>query len=225
MEELLNIYVCIIAPLLLMFFLLKNENKMLNLFLIIGMSVCLTAGYVNDYMIGLTGYTHIQSTYYITPICEEVLKALPILLYVYVFKPKSEMIISSALSVGIGFATLENVYYITVYGAEDFIFLLMRGFATGIMHGLCTAMIGFGSAFIYRKKGLALTGTFGLLCGSITYHATYNLLISSPGLAEMIGIFLPITTAAVCFILLHHPLIKKFKVRFYTKLSLIHKKI
>ena len=223
MGELLNIYVCIIAPLLLMFFLLKDENKILNLFLIIGMSVCLAAGYVNDYIIGLTGYTHIQSTYYVTPICEEILKALPILLYVYIFKPKSEMIISSALSVGIGFATLENVYYITVYGAENFIFLLMRGFATGIMHGLCTTIIGFGSAFIYRKKGLALTGTFGLLCGSITYHATYNLLISSQGLAENIGIFLPITTAAVYLMLLHQPLIKKLKNRFSMKLLMTKK--
>lgn len=218
MEDLLNIYVCIIAPLLLMFFLLKDKNKTLNLFLIIGMSVCLAAGYVNDSIIGLTGYTHIQSTYYVTPICEEILKALPVLLYVYIFKPKSEMIISSALSVGIGFATLENVYYITVYGADNFIFLLMRGFATGVMHGLCTAIIGFGSAYIYRQKGLAFTGTFGLLCGSITYHATYNLLISSQGSAENIGIFLPITTASVCLILLYRPFIKKLKARFSMKL-------
>lgn len=209
MGMLLNTYVCIIGPLLLMLFLSKGKSRILNLFLIIGMSACVVAGTLNNMVISFTGYSHIQSTYYVTPICEEILKALPVLVYVYLFKPESELIVTSALSVGIGFATLENIYYITLYGSGDFMYLLMRGFATGIMHGLCTAIIGYGSAFIFRRKGLALTGTIGLLCGSITYHATYNLLIASTGPAASIGILLPVTTAAACYLLLYWPAFKR----------------
>lgn len=202
MEDLLNIYICIIAPLLLTLFLLKGSNRIHNLFLIIGMTACLTAGYINVSVIGHSGYTPIQFTYYIAPIYEEVLKALPILIFLLLKKPDSKLIISSALSVGVGFATLENIYYIMSYGAKDFMFLLLRGFSTGIMHSLCTAIIGFGFSFIYRHKGMAFSGTFGLLCGTITYHATYNLLVSSSDPAASIGVFMPITTAVLCVILL-----------------------
>ena len=205
MDDLLNIYVCIIAPLLLMFFMLKNDSKKMNLFLILGMSACLAASYANMYLIELTGYSGIQGTYYVTPICEETLKALPVLLYVAIFKPKSENIITASMAVGIGFATLENCYYIMMDGARDFMFLLLRGFATGVMHGICTAIIGLGLVFIISQKGLAFTGTFGLLCSAITYHATYNLLISSRGLVENIGICMPIATAVTVLTVVYKP--------------------
>jgi RsiW-degrading membrane proteinase PrsW (M82 family) len=205
MDDLLNIYICIIAPLLLMFFMLKNDSKKLNLFLILGMTACLTASYVNMYLVGLTGFSRIQSTYYITPICEETIKALPVLLYVLIIKPKSENVISASMAVGIGFATLENCYYIMLDGARDLVFLLMRGFATGIMHGMCTAVIGFGLAFVFNQKNLAFTGTFGLLCSAITYHATYNLLVSSRGIMENIGIYMPIATAAFALAVIYKP--------------------
>lgn len=205
MDDLLNIYVCITAPLLLMFFMLKNDSKKLNLFLILGMSACLAASYANSYLIELTGYSGIQATYYVTPICEETIKALPVLLYVIILKPESENIITASMAIGIGFATLENCYYIMMDGARDFMFLFLRGFATGIMHGMCTAIIGFGLNFVFRQKDLAFTGTFGLLCSAITYHATYNLLISSRSLMENIGICMPITTAIFALVAIYKP--------------------
>lgn len=205
MESLLNIYICLIAPLLLMLVILKGQNRILNLFLIIGMTACLLSAYANSKIIVLSEYNLTQATYYISPILEEVIKAFPIFVYIIFFKTKSESIITAALATGIGFATLENCYYIMVYGASNSFFLLMRGFATGVMHGICTAIIGFGFAYIYNKKILAVTGAFGLLCCSITYHATYNLLISSSGITFIIGIFLPIVTAMVIVILIYKP--------------------
>jgi RsiW-degrading membrane proteinase PrsW (M82 family) len=205
MDDLLNIYVCITAPLLLMFFMLKNESKKLNLFLILGMSACLAASYANVYLIELTGYSGIQVTYYVTPICEETMKALPVLFYVLILKPKPENIITAAMAIGIGFATLENCYYIMMDGARDFLFLFLRGFATGVMHGMCTAIIGFGLIFVLKEKNLAFTGTFGLLCSAITYHAAYNLLISSRGPAENIGICLPVATALFALAVIYKP--------------------
>ena len=205
MDDLLNIYVCITAPLLLMFFMIKNDSKKLNLFLILGMSACLAASYVNVYLIELTGYSGIQVTYYVTPICEEMIKALPVLIYVAIFKPESENIITASMAIGIGFATLENCYYIMMDGARDFIFLLLRGFATGVMHGMCTAIIGFGLAYVLGQKIQAFTGIFGLLWAAITYHATYNLLISSRGLVENIGICLPVATALFALAIIYKP--------------------
>lgn len=205
MNDLLHIYVCIVSPLLLMFFMLSGGSKRLNLFLILGMTACLAASYANQYLINLTGYGQIQATYYVTPMCEEILKALPILFYVLAVRPVSKNIITASIAVGIGFATLENCYYIMIDGAQDFFFLFLRGFATGVMHGMCTAIIGFGLIFIFSHTDLAFTSTFGLLCLSITYHATYNLLVASKGITEKIGVYMPIATAAFLLTAFYKP--------------------
>lgn len=207
MQTLLNIYICIIAPLLLTILIGKGEHRIYSIFLVIGMSACVAAGYLHEYMERLTDYTPVQFTYYISPIYEELLKSASILVFVLIFKPERKIIISSAVTVGIGFATLENVYYIMQFGAGNLMFLLIRGFSTAVMHSLCTATVGYGLAFVFKQNKMAFTGTFGLLCGVITFHATYNLLVTTKGFVQTIGISLPVATLMAYLIIIYFQII------------------
>ena len=44
----------------------------------------------------------------ITPVCEEILKFLPFLLWLLIFEPQQEEILSAAMFIAIGFATFEK---------------------------------------------------------------------------------------------------------------------
>lgn len=192
-----NVFICLVAPMLLTLLLIKGQARRFNFFFIIGMTTCIIAGYSNNFLFSLFSYSSADASIYISPISEEILKALPILIYVIGFKPEKNDIISAALALGVGFATLENCYYITVFGSTDIFFILVRGFASGIMHAICTATIGFGMTYAYHEKKLDYIMTFGLLSTAITYHSIYNMLVSENGGIRNIGCLLPIITAAV----------------------------
>ena len=68
----------------------------------------------------------------------------------------------------------------------------VRGFSSGLMHGLCTAAVGIGLSFVHKKRKLFYCGTFALLTVAIIYHAIYNTLIQSN--YQNVGAFLPIAT-------------------------------
>ena len=205
-----NVYVCLVAPILLTLFLLKNEARRFNLFFIIGMTVALTAGFINPLLFGLTEYSPADVTIYVSPISEEILKALPLLLYIIILKPSQNDIIISALAIGIGFATLENGSYITIYGSTELIFALIRGFASGIMHAVCTAAVGYGMCYAYDKR-LAAIFTFGLLSAVITYHSIFNMLVTATGSVKQVGWIFPILTAIVIILIIHKDRLKRLK--------------
>ncbi|MDD3832908.1 MAG: PrsW family glutamic-type intramembrane protease [Oscillospiraceae bacterium] len=197
-----NIFVCMVAPMLMTLFILKDGARRFNLFFIIGMAVALSAGFINPLFAKLAHSSSLDMAIYIAPISEEILKALPILIYVLVFKPEKNDIIVAALAVGVGFATLENCTYITAYHNSELLFAILRGFASGIMHAVNTAVVGFGMCYAYNKKPDAIF-TFGLLGAVITYHSIYNMLVTAPTNIRHIGWVLPMLTAAIITVIRH----------------------
>ena len=89
------------------------------------------------------------------------------------------------------FATFENVCYLTENGAADFDLLLIRGISTGALHILCGIFIGFGLAYIFRQRAIAITGMVGLLGACGVFHAIFNLLISADGIWRWMGYLFP----------------------------------
>ncbi|HCA30814.1 MAG TPA: hypothetical protein DEP23_15310 [Ruminococcaceae bacterium] len=196
MSPIVNIFICIVAPLLLTLFILKDSARRFNLFFIIGMAIALLASSINPLIMKLAHYGSLDTAIYIAPISEEVIKALPIFIYVLIFKPEKNDIIVAALAIGIGFATLENCTYISAYSNADLLFAVLRGFASGIMHAVNTAVVGFGMCHAYDKKPDAVF-TFALLGAVITYHSIYNMLVTAPTKIKHIGWIMPMLTATV----------------------------
>jgi len=205
-----NIFICLAAPLMIALFLIKGETQRFIGFFILGLLACLLSGYVGGFIAsaatqnGYVSMTAAQSTIRLTPVCEEILKALPVFLYVVVFQPKRSGIVTVALAVGLGFATMENTSYIMNYGVSQVLFVLTRGFASGVMHAICAAILGYGLTFIYKRERVAFTGSFAVLCAATTFHGIYNLLVSSSGLWLMAGYALPLLTAATLLIVRHN---------------------
>ena len=120
------------------------------------------------------------------------MKLLPILFYLMVFEPPAGKAAGCTLMVAVGFATFENVCYLTENGASSVVNLLIRGFGTGTMHVLCGVIIAIGMIRFWDKAWLRIAGTVGLLALAINYHAVFNLLVSQEGKVAYVGLVVPI---------------------------------
>ena len=144
-----------------------------------------------------------QLTSEITPVCEEVMKLLPLLFYFLIFEPEKKQVTSAALALSVGFATFENACYLTENGASQFSFLLIRGISAGAVHILCGILIGCGMAYVFYHRWLRLTGTIGLVGACIILHASYNLLITADGIWRRIGYVFPSLLILLLFLARH----------------------
>lgn len=69
---------------------------------------------------------------------------------------------------------------------------LTRGFGSGMLHCVCTIVVGYGISFVHVKRKLFYTGTVGLLSAAIIYHSVYNTLVQSD--YQLVGLALPMLT-------------------------------
>ena len=194
-----NIFVCLAIPLMLCMLFIGGRTRTFMLCMTAGMSVCLLSAYVNSFFMGHYGVSTTVAVIEITPVCEEVMKLLPLLFYILVFEPKVRDFPEAAIALAVGFATFENVCYLMENGAENFMFLLIRGFSAGALHILCGISICFGLSYVFRRKWLAFTGTVGLLGTCIVFHATYNLLITGDGGWRIAGYLFPSVLIALLY--------------------------
>lgn len=196
-----NFFVCIVIPLCVALFFLRGKARRFCLFLIIGMTTCLLSAYINDFLCRFYHMSVDDAAIYIVPACEEIMKMLPILFFVAVFEPDTEDIIITSLTLGIGFATLENCCYLLELVNEDFRYTIIRGLAVGIMHTVCALTVGIGLSVFRRYKELGIVGAIGIFVCAYSYHAIYNLLISGGGSYRMAGYAIPLVTVLIVGIL------------------------
>ncbi len=189
-----NIFVCVAAPLLVSMFFMGRKFYRFFFFAFIGMGACLLSAYINTFFAQIYQADLMNASTQIAPVVEEVMKLLPLLFYLLIFDPESEKISSSVLTIAVSFATFENIVYLTQSGAENLVHLLIRGFGTGAMHIVCGAIICYGLVYVWQRDWLKIAGTAGLLGASITFHATYNLLIAHGGATQYIAYALPLVS-------------------------------
>ncbi len=186
-----NIFLCLAFPLILSMFFIKGRVRRYALFLTVGMAVCLLSAYVSSFFMGQYGVDGTVAAIEITPVCEEVMKLLPLLFFYLIFEPEPKEMPAATIAIAVGFATFENVCYLTENGAANFNFLLIRGISAGALHILCGVFSGFGVSYVFRRHWLAATGTVGILGACIGFHAIYNLLITADGVWKTAGYLFP----------------------------------
>ena len=194
MESLIYIlFICITIPLALMAFLVEKKARRTVIFFITGICAAVFASEVNGILTYLIPLDVFDFTVRVTPITEEFIKAIPVLFFAKEISDKKETLITVSLAVGIGFAIMENTYILTQnVGYVSLLWAIMRGFGTGIMHGMCTFLVGTGFTFANKNKKLFVVGTFALLSLAITYHSVFNMLVQSD--LRYVGAALPIIT-------------------------------
>lgn len=194
-----NILVCIGVPFLLALLFVKGKQREYISFILCGMVTCLLASYVTSFFMAVYGANTLVTAVEITPVCEEVLKFLPFLLWLFIFEPEEEDIVMAAILIAVGFATFENICYLTENGAANFNFLFLRGIAAGAMH-LCGGIAsGLGLAFVFQRSWLRLIGIAGIMGFCVVFHGIYNLLVTAGGSWQRCGYLFPILCITVIF--------------------------
>jgi RsiW-degrading membrane proteinase PrsW (M82 family) len=194
MDNLIYIlFICVVAPLFLMLFMLKKRSKMIIGFMLIGIFVSLFVSELNTIILNFFNNDTLLVTTSLTPITEELFKAVPILFYALVYSDRQDRVLPLAMSVGIGFGMFENMVILLQNIEEVTIaWAIIRGFSTALMHGVCTLTVGFGICFVRKKRKLFYCGTFSLLVLASIYHGIFNMLVQSD--YKYFGFILPAVT-------------------------------
>ena len=189
----LILFISFALPMITGFFVCKGRVRAALIFFFIGMAVCLFCGELSAVALALLPYERQFFSCSIAPFFEEVFKALPILVFVFIFRPGRRTLYECSALVGIGFAVLENAFILGgMSGTVSLLDALMRGLGAGIMHGLCTLAVGYGMSFVHTRRKLFRTGTVAMLAVATVYHATYNTIVQSTHL--WMGVLLPVIT-------------------------------
>ena len=186
------LFVSIFVPILLMTLLVEKKARLPVAFMLIGIFVSVFAAEINGWLLRVLPMDKHSMTVIVNPVTEELLKALPILYYALVISDNREKLFTASMATGIGFAILENAFYLLNSPNFSMINAMIRAFGAGLMHGMCTLLVGVGISFVKKKSKLFAVGTFGLLSTAIVYHGIYNILIQSE--YSIVGALLPIAT-------------------------------
>ena len=188
----LTLFISFAAPLCMTLFVCKGRTRTLLTFLLIGMTVCLFCGELNALVYRINAIEMKYYTANFTPLFEEVFKALPILFFAFVYKPKRRTLLECSLLVGVGFAVLENAFILANEAeAVSVLTALIRGFGAGMLHGVCTLAVGYGMTFVHTRRKFFCTGTVALLTSAIILHSIYNMLVEAEH--YVVGLLLPMT--------------------------------
>ena len=201
MAHIENIFICITVPLLISLFFIKGKQRSFTMFICIGMSICMASAYVNSFFMTMYGADAVSTAIQIAPVCEEIMKLLPLLFFILIFEPRPGEIIPAAIAIAAGFAPFENVCYLSENGAGDIALLLVRGVSAGALHILCGIAMGYGIAYVFKQHWLAAAGTLGILGANIVFHAIYNLLVTSDSAWQEVGYIFPSLLILCIFVL------------------------
>ena len=187
------LFICIVAPMTLLILALERRPRLIVLYMLIGNFVALFASELNTVLLNAFWGDTLYVTTVITPVTEEILKAVPVLFYALLISNEREKLMNIAFAAGIGFAMFENMV-ILVNNIQDVTvsWAIVRGFATALMHGVCTAAVGYGISFIKKRRKLFYCGTFALLAMTGIYHGIFNMLVQSD--YRYLGFVLPALT-------------------------------
>ena len=176
-----------------MLFVFKGRAKIVLAYFISGLYICILSGEINAFVMNTLDLTYTETTRFVAPFLEELLKSIPVFVYAYVFKPKRQILIQCAVAVGVGFALIENIRILINFSESmSVVVCIYRGLGAALMHGISTFIYAaLANYFISKDKYYALGLIFSLIFACL-YHGLYNCLISSR--FQYFGILVPVLT-------------------------------
>ena len=199
-----NILMCIGIPFLVSLLFIRGEARRYIAAFLLGMVMCLIAAYISGFLSLVSGMSENDTSIFISPVVEELIKLLPLLFFMVMFQPKDNTFVMLAVFIGVGFATFENCCYILTFGADSLPYILIRGLAVGVMHIVSILALSIWLIITKQLRAFSFPTSLGGMSLAMVFHALYNLLVSEPGASRVIGYILPLFTA-VCL----YPLYRK----------------
>jgi len=176
----LILFICISIPLSLMAVIFGRKTRRTFIFIMIGTYACIICGSLNTYIASVIDTNMFYVTTTVTPIIEELVKSIPILIYALFISDQKENVLNASAALGLGFALLENIYVITGSATTPTIFwAVARSLGAGMVHCGCGIIIGYGMIYIRSMKSFFVPNIFALLSSAIIYHGIFNALSST----------------------------------------------
>lgn len=167
------------VPVLLLVFVLRHSRPVM-LALCWGMCTFLIVRWLVptlEPLVGLQGDVQRSAVIFGPPV-EEILKALPLLIYFMFIAPKSFIpyIYIFGMAVGIGFGIEENLMHLLLNEDPSWTrtLMILRSFSTCIMHGTMTAIVGIAVTHYRRNGGLAVMMPFLAIGLASVLHSLFN---------------------------------------------------
>ena len=191
-------FICIMVPVVMMAITMVGKARLLIGSMAVGLFISLFSSEISGFIVReleLDNMMYVTTT--ITPLIEEIMKALPIIFYAFLISKNRRTLLSIAFGTGVGFAILENIVILiraimTNPGSVSYLWAFVRGFGSGLMHAVTTMLIGIGLSFIVGRKKLILPGVFALIAMASTYHSIYNAMVQTD--LKYYGFVLPLLT-------------------------------
>ena len=95
-----NIFICLAIPMLLSLFFTGGRARRFTLFVILGMGVCLLSAYISSFFMQYYRTDAVTTAIEIAPVCEELMKLLPLLFYFLVLEPEPRQLPAALAGAG-----------------------------------------------------------------------------------------------------------------------------
>jgi len=158
--------------------------KLKTLFIaILGGAAAAGASYIlNSELIGLFHDDFVLYSRYVSPLVEELLKAIVILFFFQAHR--IGFLVDGAIlgfAAGAGFSLFENIYYLNTTPEANLVVWVIRGFGTAMMHGGTTAIFASVTKALSDRRAwsawiLCLPG----LGGAFLLHSAFNHFLLPP---------------------------------------------
>ena len=191
-----NILLCIAVPLVISLLFIRDEVRHYVAAFLLGMLVCLISAYIGGFLNFVTGMGENDTSIFLSPVVEELMKLMPLLFFMVLFTPEDRTLTMLAVAIGAGFATFENCCHILTSGAGSLTYVMIRGLAVGVMHIVSILALSVWFIAAKRLKVFSFPAVVGGLSLAMIFHALYNLLVSVPGASRIIAYMLPMLAAA-----------------------------
>jgi RsiW-degrading membrane proteinase PrsW (M82 family) len=136
---------------------------------------------INPALFDLIGLTNGDFTRYISPVVEETLKMLIVI--VLISSNRVGFMIDGAIygfAVGTGFALVENIYFLHQLESSNLLLWTIRGFGTAIMHGGSTSVLAIVMMQTYDKqKPISWFFLYGWIA-AVVIHSFFNHFVLPP---------------------------------------------
>ena len=196
-----NILVCIAVPLLISLLFVRGDARHFVTAFLLGMGMCLISAYIGGFLSLVSGMGAQDTSVFVSPVIEELMKMAPLLSFLFLLASPDRTLTLVAVATGAGFATFENCCYILTAGAENLVYVLIRGMSVGVMHVISILALAIWLITAKRLGALNFSSVVGTGALAMTFHALYNLLVSQPGPSTVIGYLMPLTTAIILYLL------------------------
>lgn len=173
-----------LPPICLMAVLVEKKMRVFLVFLTLGLLAAYQSGQINSLILSYGFLSEFQISIHVAPVIEEFLKALPLILYLFISRPDKRHITECAVWTGLGFAFFENACAFSrsvssIPDAEDIAFALSRGFGASMIHSLCSLLLIYGVYMCSKQKKLIFPGSLAMFSFVCIIHSLFNVLIQS----------------------------------------------